>query len=415
MDKKSPILIYGDHFFCGNDISRLKNIYSKYKWVTLSASSRCADEIRMEYGSISFDDTPKVILINELPNKSAIRDFLIDISSTKNENILVIWDSEEHIKIDSKTGDINKTWADFVGIFSQIDGNYIIDNTFDAQSGEQQYIKFVRDSFAKNSQVINEIPAKLFVEIVGCDRSLLISEIEKFSLLKCKEVTEEIIIENAFPSSSEAILYKFSNILDTCSYEQSIAMMERFLSNGINENVMAEIIAKKARWQLIVCHLWASGMLWGEINDKIMEMGKFPSAIWHNGKVSTSEKKKLASNYNNLKDYIEFLKNKMGIPKSVFKDIYFDESKNGKPSKPKAGEKIPLPFMAEQITKFISNKVVPFNKKRIQDEKQLQEAILNRALTIYISVQDGLSQIRYGNNTKQNLINMIMSITNIFA
>jgi hypothetical protein len=398
----------------------------------MSATITDPDNIRMEAGISSFDDSEKILLIQDLPNRKAVRDFLIDLASSVPPCSIIIWDSNNYIKTDPKTKSLQKIWGEFVNQFKKIDGAKVVDSGDELTEKEQTgCVGMIQQEFSKYGKTINYDAGKLLISIVGYDRGMLLSDIEKIALVAPDQITIDFIIEHAFPTSTEAILYKFGNVLDTCSYESAIAMTERFIEVGVNHNVLAEIIVKKARWQLAAIHLWSTGLSWGEVQDKLMEMGKFPSAIWHHPELSLPNKKKHAGEYSTPETMLAFLRFKLGLPAHLFrikhrkpvkktkKSTKDDDSAPVEPEKSKRGEVIPLPFMAQQITDFIENKVVRFNAQTIKDEAELKAKLVTRAINVYVLVHEKLASIRYSSGTEcnidQNLFEMIRTMVNISA
>lgn len=420
----APVLLYGDLFLCKNNLIDAKKKYPKAKWTTISASTESLDRIRSEATTPCFDDSKRIIVVNDLPNRKQVREFLLSGAAYMSPDIkVIVWDSNNHIKIDPQTRTINKTWADFVAGFRAIPEAKVVNNGEQLTHKDKEGgISFVQKCFDKGGKTISNDVAKLVIDIVGHDRGFLQTDIEKMCLSSPNPVTSEFVIENAYPSSKEAILYLFSNILDTGSYEKSIDMMTEFMNNGIDANVLADLMTKKARWQLAASYYWAKGMGWGSIASRLMDMGKFPSYIWHNPNVS--QKKSASEPYLTPDGMINYLSKEKGIPSIYFSlkketpkpakkgkkgKVVADDEEEEKVVKIKRGECIPLQFQAQQVVDFVRDKIIANN---FTDDPEVKKKVLARAMNIYLFTLNKLAEIRYGTNPAQDLQDMAKALTN---
>lgn len=408
----SPILFYGDIYAAQNKIVSAKNKCPEFKWIVKSAATESLDALRTEASLSSWDDVVKVLLIKDIPNKKSIRDFLLNLSSSCPDfTKLIIWDSDNNIKVDPKTKILDKTWSEFVNNFKQIKGAKVL-NCGDpfCEKEKDECIDFVVKCFENHGKTISSRDAQILINIVGYDRGLLDSDISKMCITCPDKIDASFIWDHAFPTNKEAILYKVNNILDNDNFEVAINMVDQFLKNGINENVMAEIFARKARWQMVVSHLWSIGMSWDNITRKIVEMGKFPSGIWHDDKLNTSEKIKKAEQYQSSEGILDFLTSKHGIPREYFKMVENKKDRGKTTMTRKGAEIIPMPFMADQYVNTIKNKVVVPNSNI--PENELKEKVLNRGIRVYLFIQIRLANIRYGQNPTQQLYEMVKELMN---
>lgn len=406
----SPILIFGDPYVSKNNIIAAKKKFPNFKWVTKSATNDTLNVIRMEAGSCSWDDSEKMVVIQELPNRKNVREFLLDLCKTAPKTTkIIIWDSTNQIKIDPKSRTIESSWSDFVSEMSKIPGSKIVNNgeQLNEKEGEDS-VNFIIKKFENKGKVIENREARLLLSIVGHDRGMLDSEIRKMVLTCPDFVTAQFIVDNAFPSTKEAVLYKLANVMDTNSYEACIDTMERFLLSGINPNVIAEIIVKKARWQMVATHLWYTGITWDDIPDKIMEMGKFPSAIWHDFQIDSKTKKGASDPYQSPNGILGYMTEQCGLPDRLF-HIEMEKVKEDKPkTRRKGAEVLPMRFMAVQVVDFVKNRVIGANKDVPMNV--LKEKALDRALRVYLFVQDKLVDIRFGENPEMDLQEMVAAI-----
>jgi hypothetical protein len=415
----SPILIFGDIYTSKNVINGSKKKFPDLQWVTKSASTDTLDSIRMEAGLQSWDEKEKVLLVSDLPNRKNVREFLIDLaSSCPSYTKLLIWDSNSHIKVDPKTKEVDKTWSEFLDAFKNIPNNKIVNSgeefTEKKESDIGDIVNYIVDCFAKHKKQIGYNEAKLLISIVGHDRGMLHSDIQKLLIMCPDKVSAQYIIDNAFPSTKEAILYKLGNSLDEDSFENAINMMDRFLEYDINPNQIAEMFLKKARWQMVTTSLWASGLPWESIPDKLFEMGRFPSQIWHNEDIGSSQKKSESEMLQTVDNMREYMVRQQGIPIRYLKPVKKEGvTKTGKKSKAKVktsitrkgSESIPMYFMASQIVDFVRNKIYRTNSKIPLPE--LKTKMMNRAIKVYSFTMDKSASIRYGDNPMQDLQEMI--------
>lgn len=384
----SPILIFGDNVISKNIINSAKKKYFNAYWEEISLTNFELEDIRTKIGFNSFAIQDKIILLYDIPNKKAIREFILDIIKQSTENLkFVIWDSNNHISIDLKTKLYNKTWIDFINSIKKTENHKIIDNGFDFNDKESSIcIKYIQDCFKKFNKIIDNDASIIFMDIVGKNRGMIYSEVQKLCINCPNNIDSKFIIDNTFPTSTEAILYKFGNAIDTGNIEVAFSSIEYFLSKNVHIFVLADILMKKARWQLVVCHLWAvENFKWEEITDTLMDMGKFPSVVWHSD-LSINEKRNNSIKYDNIHDKQQFMINDLGIPSYYF---YSGDDKI-------SSETIPMRFMAQQIVDFIRLKIVSPNSKYNIDELKIK--MFNRSLNLYLEMSNYLKELRYSNN-----------------
>jgi hypothetical protein len=404
----SPVLIIGDSKLGKDTVVIAKKKYAESHWVTVSASKQTPDEIRMISSIQQIGISKKVVLITELPNKKLIRDFIADLVKSSNDYLrFVIWDSTNAIKIDPKKG-INKTWQEWINGLKTNKGFLLVNNGGDfAENDTSSSTRYVQELFEKRKRTIDLIPAKILVDLVGRKRSMLSSEVAKLCLTAPREVTFEFILDNAFPSSKDAVLYKFGNDLDK-NYRSAVSSLELFLDMGINANVLAQVLVSKARWHLAICHLYSQGRDWNSVRNEVLGMGKFPSCIWHNEKIPSLRKKGMSIELNDPEKFEEFMILKLGIPEG-----YVDITHPKTISKAvKRGEIIPMPFMADMMISYIKGSLVAPNGSKYTNA-DLRSRLLNRAVNVYLSIADDLKEIRYEvDNQTECLHNMVRTWSN---
>lgn len=365
-------LVYGDYYLACNAILNFKMAFQDVNVIVLSLDEKTFDDVRCEMESNDFDQSDKVVIIKDLPNKKDCREFLLDIISRDYDNVkLLLWDSLCHIKVDKKIGGINKTWMDFVSKFKNRNGAKLAyyGESF-TEKDKSACVKLVVDSLAMNQKIISGGDALTLVEIVGYDRGLLISEIDKLVINSPEVLTHEFIIENVYPTSKESLLYKISNALDNYGYNECIETIERFIDSGINWNVIAEIFVKRSRWHMLIIYWWYKGMPLSKVSDLLIGMGQN----------TTSEEMKL------------YLKSECHYADRLF-------NVDGKEFKKEA---IPMQFMAEQMVEFVKRKIIG-DKDRIQ-------VLLKNAIKTYLSILERQAKIRYGENPEQNIREMLRLI-----
>jgi hypothetical protein len=323
IDIPSPILLIGDILLSKKTIVGAKKKYKNCHWEIVNASEQSPDEIRMMSGFNPFGVNEKIVLIENIPNKKAVREFLLDLVKSSTNNLkFILWDSNNHIKVDPKTKEFSKTWIDFVNGIKKTPNSKVIDSGSDFSDKENMdYVKFIQDCFKKYGKVIEDRTAIIFGDIVGRNRGMILSEVQKLSIACPNQLTESFIVENTYPTTSEGVLYKFGNAIDSANMGNAISTLEDFLARGTNHYVLAEILMKKARWQLVTAHLWSNGSSWYEIPDELMEMGKFPSNIWHDSKNSANDKKRLTYQFTGSagpENRANYLIENLGIPSDFF-------------------------------------------------------------------------------------------------
>ena len=401
----SPVVIIGDTQLGKSTVVKAKKKYSNYHWETVSANSMSPDEIRMVAGFRQLGNPRKVVLIQDIPNRKAVRDFIIDLVQSADETLrFVIWDSTGQIKIDPKKG-MTKTWQDWINELKKEQGFVLVNNGSDfADNDVRGSVAYVQDLFTKRNRQIDNVSAQIFVDLVGKSRSMLSTEVSKLCLIAPKIITRDFVLDNTFPSSKEAVLYKFGNDLDSNSLARAVASLESFLDVGIDANVLAHIMMNKARWHLAVCHLYSQGVDWNSIKYDIMSMGKFPSVIWNNEQISDSQKKKIAEEFGIPEAMEEFMVRKLGIPEA-YVNIPVPKTKPKKVIK--RGEIIPMPFIGDMIISYARDKIVAPNRSKYSDD-ELREKVLSRAQNVYLVVSENLKEVRYNEETQsESLYEMV--------
>jgi len=413
----SAILIFGDKYLSKNAIISAKRNFQDYQFETISASKSTYDDIRADVGTYDWADNNKAIIIEDFPNNKATREFLLDICQDLPEDRSVILrDTLNSIKIDSKTKKVSTAWQDFIKEFESIKDSKVLNSgvNFTEKDGTG-CVMFIRKCFQKYNKDISEKEANLFMQITGMDKGIIISEVEKMVLTAPDNISADFIMENAFYVSQEVILYKFANVLDSCSHKKILESLEQFIRLGIHPNVLAEVMMKKARWQLAASYFFSEKLPWNIIVDRLMDMGEFPSFIWHNLNLSKEDKKAKSEPYQGADDIINFMSVKQGIPKRLFKNSQVKPKilKSGKPSKAKGkspktkAERIPLRFMASQTTAFIRDRIV----KKSGQKKDVRKSVLNRAIKVYLFAYKKLVETRTAHSPIECLREMALSLT----
>lgn len=430
MNFPSPILVIGDQYVSKNNMLAIKKKYGEfYRIVTVSASQASIDEIRTEAGLLDFFSQPKIIVINDLPNQKAVREAIIELVAETSDNTkFVVWDSSNAIKFDPKTKTPNKTWSDFIDKFRSIKDSKVINNGAGfTEKDDDECLELVQTSFSKYKKTISHETAKIFISIVGKDRGLLLSEIDKLSLNSPSVITTDFVLDNTFPTSKEAVIYKFSNALDG-GYSHAIVMLDQFLDTGMNQNLLGEIIAKKVRWQLAACYYYSVGMSWYDIDRQLMEMGKFPSYAWHSQKISYDQKAKITQDATDTEEgFNQYKTRAIGLPLYYFgrpstkkkkgteeeEEVEVGEAKVEKKKKVVAlGKKevLPMPFLATQITTALNANFIKPNVGKI-DPKEIRIKLLDKMLNVYLETVNKLKEIRYGEDPTQDLYEMVRIVT----
>ena len=207
--------------------------------------------------------------------------------------------------------------------------------------------------------------------------------VEICSLLRGKTTEKaKAILQNVI-DMKEAVPYKFGNDLDTNNYGKCIDSVEYYMARGVDANVLAQILATKARWHLVICQKWGEGSNWSTIKNEILQMGKFPSCVWHNESLSESQKKAMAINLNDPEKLQEFIERRIGLP------IHYFEMTKTVSKTVKRGEVIPLPFIADMMINYAKEKIVEPNSSADKGK------IVDRAVKVYLACTECLKEVRY--------------------
>ena len=399
----SPMLIIGDYSLSRENISMVKKKYPQIKWVEFSMESDSMEKIRMMSGSYEMCVDEKIAIIYDIPNKKEAREFLISLVSNPPEDVgFILWDSCGHIKVDDK-GKYLKTWEDFVDKIKEIPNHRIVNKGFDFDDnykGLQQAIVYVQSEFSRHKKNINDSNAKLFLDLVGTKRSLIYSEIQKLSLLPDTNITEKLLFDACFVTS-ESSLYKLQISLNNGDFNQSVNIVSELIGQGFPHIVVADSLMKKMRWSLAIVDLWSKGVSWSDMDSEIMNMGKFPSAIWHDGKLTAPQKQKMASEIVCVEHVKTYMKNELGLPS----DFYAPQPNVAKKGSKGyiTGETQNTPFVVQKMISFVRNHILAKYEKQIQDKTKLRALVLKRVTRNYLLVSDAMKNMRYVEDSKNTV------------
>jgi len=402
MQHTFPFFLFGDPFICSKIITDLKKDYLDSRFTEIDLCTESLDYIRSTIGTNSLDETENIVIIKDLSIKKALLEFLLDICASPTCSKIIIWDSANLIKPDPKTGTLNKTWSDFLKNFKLIKGVSVIhqQDSLDEKKKDDA-IEFIISRFLDFSRTINDRNADLLLHLVGFNRTMLNSEIEKLVITCPNPVTSSFIIENVYITSKESLLFKFANVLNEASYEEATESLKRFMDAGFSANELIVVLLRQARWQLIATYLWCKGYSWQEIPAKLMQMGKMPALIWHNSKLADHIKEKEEERCKDVDSLRNCLVTQYGLPKSYIKQ-------GDKINKP---EVLPHPIIADQIVWFLESKILPSNQ--IEEDIEAKKRLFNRSLKVYTFIAKKLEQVRYNvENATQDLYESIKVITN---
>ena len=404
--QESPqaMLLFGEPVLAKRDVVRAKQKYKTAQWREFPMKDNY-DKIRMEAGILGFGVLQKYVLITDIDNTKDCRAFLLDLCCTIKTGVhIIIFDSDSTIKIDAKTQAINDTWLEFVNAFKALPNTKVLNYGGDFDAKDDGLLTFVQKHFLKFGKTISSDNASVFQKIVGTNRAMICSEIEKLALCCPSEVTTDFLVDNCYTTNDDVVLYRLGDMIDRGSLMNAMAMTKEFLSNGMNANVIAETLARKARWQLVACSLWASGLSWADVDARLCQMGKFPSEVWHDDRLSLTERKGQEAKLKSHSDAIDFLVSR-GFDKTCFPT---PDKKN----KLKGGETIPMSFIASRITSYISRQIVAPNMKVSGDN--VKQRITQRAVNVYLTVTENLKLIRYDiQQSEQCLYEMLRALVDV--
>lgn len=402
---KTVAFFYGDSALAKKDIFSLKKKYSNLEVLEFSLSDDSFDEIMTACASSCFASEQKIVILSDIPNKKDAREFILRLSNLLGEEVkLIIWDSENIIRVDPKTKSINDTWNNFLLELKNISGVKVVDFGSEfTEKEEGDVVKYISLLFSKKGKTIDQEAAKLIFSMVGGVRSNLATEVEKLSLLDYQNINREIVLEYCYAINQEAILWKFSSILDKCSILDAMAAIREYLNNDVNENVLAEIMMKRARWQLTAAYFWSQGMQWYDVDAELLRFGKFPSIVWRDESKSQSEKKSLEAKYKEIENTTSLFEG-IGFDKSVFKKLKMSGAKL------KSSDVLPMPFLANQITSFLNSKIVGQNSQKYT-QKEIRSKLALKCLSTYLTVSDKMKEMRFNNTPESSLYEMARALS----
>jgi hypothetical protein len=113
-----------------------------------------------------------------------------------------------------------------------------------------------------------------------------------------------------------------------------------------------------------------------------------------------------------LPEYCFNIKESKKRKKKIEEDVEEKEVKESKTKKTVIlGKKecLPMPFLATQIVTSLQNSFVTPNSSNLDN---IRVRMLNRAINVYLSVVEKLKEIRYGDDPRQCVYEMVKIITN---
>lgn len=396
--------IYGDPVISALNISLLKRKNKDYSYFECDISEDNFNKIRMEVGALGIGYEGKIIVLKSIPNQKAVRSFILELCKEKLPGILLVaWDSENIIKRDAKTLEINKTWSEFIDEVNAIDGCKAVNVGFDFTDKEtKEMAVFMQERCKKKGFEIGTDACLALYYLIGGNRAIINSELDKLMMTSPARISYSFVLANTFPIIQEPVLWKLSAGFDKLNLTEAYLMATEYMGQGVNANVIAEILAKKAKWQLAACSLWKSGYYWPDVEKELLRMGKFPSEIWHSEK-SQSEKKSFETEAKSIDKTIIYLKRSMGLDERYYQDLLKEDAKL------KTGDCLPLPFFATQIVNLLQEKLVRPNSSKYEVSK-LKDILLNRAVSVYNVCTESLKNIRYGEPPEQEVYIMLKAL-----
>jgi len=373
----------------------------------ISAKDVDEDMVRTMCGSSLMGFGQTLVILKDLPNRKEYRNFLISLISGLEISVtVVLWDTEQHVK------DIRnpaKVWVEFINTLKGLEVKMIDKGSdFGTQWKDRtEVIKFVKGEFKRYDRTISDVNAELFGEIVGLGRGMLITEIERLSIAGPKNISEQFILDNAFQSSSAAVLYKLGDLIDKNQIEETMNKIHDFLQIGIYHELIGEVLLRRARTILASGYFWAKGHNDSQNCDMLMNMGKFPSAVWHSSG-SSGEKNQKASKCSSQKGIEWYFSKYLGMPEKYFGDI------SPKAKKSKDGflytESLPHRIVAQKAVEFVHRVEQAYRGKT----PDIQASVIGRLIDVYLSVSDSLKEMRYdATKSESELRKMVLTLSGL--
>lgn len=402
---KNPIIFFtGDKTLCRRDINKLKKQCSGSVWHEFSASETSEDEIRTVCGSGSLFFDTSVVVIKDIPNRKAYREFLLNLADTSVTGTrLILWDTNCHVKDTSKPP---KAWSSFIKDIKSRKGSKVVDKGGDFGNSwrdRNSVVDFIQKQFMSRGKTVDHATAVLFGEIVGNNRAMLMTEIEKSCMLD-GDITKDFVLENVFPSSHEAVLYKIGELIDYRKISEAIAKAREFQQNGIYHEVIAEILVRRARWQLVASYYSVQGYNDYEIVGLLMKMGRFPSLYWHNSSLREPDKLSKSSDVSDELSLKEFMFTDLGLPQDYIRGI----AKKAKKSRDGYlyCESLPHKIVADKTVAFV-RQFESLYKGKTDNEKR---AVYNKFLNMYLSVVGSLKNMRYNSSCSDSELSKMIFV-----
>lgn len=351
---KLPLLIYGNQ-----SISR-DYINKHYSGKTVFYPLNELDPSELISNIFSYGIERKIFVITGFRANKENRELLSSI--VENCKDVILFDTENSIR--EKDGAfVPATWAPWIKEFKNV--GTMVNSGFDFDEKEfYECASYVKSQFKNNNVDISQEDSQYFVEKVGYKIDIIHREIEKLAITHSL-INKEIIDNDVICYRKETLLYKINNSFKNRSYNDVVYAIESFMNSGFNENVIAEVLARKAKWNLVVAYLLYRDGNWNSV-----------SSILNMNKVKMFDDQ-----------FIEMFKKESDSEKEVKTDS------------------ISSPFILNEIVQ--SFKILKVEPNRGKD---YMKKLFFLEMDLYLKVLDSLKNIRYGDDPKSELYSMAKNI-----
>lgn len=327
------------------------------------------DKVDAEVSCTSWNNDNRVIVIRDLIDDEKFIDFVMDVLfRIPKQNNLVLCDVNS--VIENKKSKNSKKWSKF---FEYCKGNaHVLQLGKDISSMDSNaQAKFVVEQFKQFKKIISFQAALLLIELVGANRTIINSEVEKIcNIIDEQDVTEQHIRDTAFPMSQDYPVWLFYSAFNTGSFKKIMDAAHHLLENGFAHDMILILSLKQLRWQVI-----------------------FASQLLKNGRVDLGVFADM-NTMNAMKRQLMFEKqfsNKRMDPR-IYRQL-LSEIMHKKEYKP---EKTPSYYNMRDINTFLSKILGNFLKKtkNFESEKHHAKVVLDQSIERYLTAYNGLYDVR---------------------
>jgi hypothetical protein len=231
-------------------------------WVMLEPPSSKEDDkdyintVTNELITLDIFGEPKVVLLRGFPTRKEFREWLVSqVPLIANPNTLVLWDVDGNIADD---GD----WAAVREVIKNNGQCVARPLPLNAKRkgargkpqdvySEQDKVRYIVHAFQTKNLNVSAETASLLLAMLGADRGMIDSEVEKLSLMNVP-ITPELLRECVIPITQDYPIYHFYSAFNSGNYASILVSAQSLISRmKMRPEGVMNLALKQLRWQLV--------------------------------------------------------------------------------------------------------------------------------------------------------------------